>query len=814
MSTLVPLVRLAIRRWIHEPGFTATTLATLALCIGANLAIFAVVDSVLLRPLPFPEADRLVTLFNSYPKAGKDRDGTSLTSYYERQGNIPAFAQIAATEDVTVIVGEPGSTERVVAGRASADFFATLGAKPVMGRAFTEAEMTYQSDHEVVLTDEYWRQQFGADPHVLGKSIRSDGLLRTVVGVLPPDFRFLSSRARIYFPLSSEEAERNLAARHNGNMLQIARLAPGATVAEAQAQIDAHNAAHAAEFPYARQIAEAGFRTTVVPLHADHVASIRPTLLLLQAGVLFLLVIGSVNIVNLLLIRASGRVKELAIRQSMGANRQHVVSEVMVETVLLTMVGGLLGLLVGVGGIQFLGALGADQLPLGAHIAVDGRLAGVALLGSIALGLLIAVPIAWFNLHSHLANVLKSESRGGTVGRAVQRVRHGFIVVQLASAFVLLAGAGLLGLSLQRAMEVPTGFRADHVLTGRFSLPWNGYHDLASFSTFADRLLEAAAHQPGLSKFGVITGVPLSGGKASDVVSVVGYVREPGASVVMHSTYGVTGDYFAAMGIPLRAGRFIDAADSRRTELNCVVDEIFARRYWPHGSAIGQQLFTGATRNDGDPLFNVVGVVGAVRQAALTEGTTTGAVYFPFRYYFSRNYFLVARTDLPPESLASTMRSVVRQADPELPVDDIRSMEVRITDSLVARRSPAVLAGIFAGVALLLAAIGTYGVLAYTVAQRRREIGVRMALGAQPEQIRTQFLALGLRLLIAGTALGALGAWAAGRTMQAVLFNIPALPLANLGGTAAVMSLVTLSACLLPSRSAAGTSPMAALSED
>jgi len=250
MSGLLQDLRYALRQLRNSPGFTAVALVTLALCLGSNITIFAVIDSVLLRPLPFPESDRLVLLYNSYPNAGKDRDGASLTSYYERRGNIPAFAQLASLNYATAVVGEAGATEREDVGRVSPEFFATLGVPLAMGRAFAESEMTYQSDHEVILTDSYWRRHFNADPHVLGRDIRADGLTRKIVGVLPPDFRFLSSRVSIFQPLSSEESERNLAARHANNDVQIARLRPGATLAEAQAQIDAHNAAHAAEFPF------------------------------------------------------------------------------------------------------------------------------------------------------------------------------------------------------------------------------------------------------------------------------------------------------------------------------------------------------------------------------------------------------------------------------------------------------------------------------------------------------------------------------------------------------------------------------------
>jgi predicted permease len=804
-------VRYALRQLRKSPGFTTVALLTLALCLGANLTIFAVIDSILLRPLPFPESDRLVVLYNSYPNAGKPRDAASLTSYYERRGNIPAFQQLASLNYATGVIGETGSTQREEIARVSPEFFATLGVSLAKGRAFTESEMTYQTDHEAILTDAYWRGHFNADANVLGREIRSDGLPRTVVGVLPPAFRFLSSRAQIFLPLSSEEGERNLGARHSNSTVQVARLRRGATLAEAQSQIDAHNATHAAEFPFAKEVAAAGFRSIVAPLHADHVASVRPTLLLLQAGVLFLLLLGAVNLVNLLLIRASGRAKELAVRQSMGATRGHVVRQVMTETVLLTMVGGLCGLLVGAGGIKLLARLGADQLPLGATIAFDIRSAMATLLGSLLIGILIALPLAWFNLREHLGSALQSESRTGTTGRSAQSLRHSFIVAQIALAFVLLSGAGLLALSLKRAMAVSPGFRSDHVLSGQFSLPWNGYRDVQSFLGFTDRVLESARRQPGILAVGGAGSVPMSGEHNSDVITAVGYNPAPGESVVVHPTYSVFGDYFGAMGIPLRAGRYLDSADNHKKDRLCVVDEVFARRYWPNGNAVGRRLFPIPRKADDSNVYTVVGVVGAVKQSNLVENATPGVVYFPLIYTFDRNYFLVARTNLPPELLTGTLRKIVRDTDPEIPLSDIRSMETRIDDSLVTRRSPVLLTGLFAAAALLLAAIGTYGVLSYAVSQRQREIGVRMALGALPQQVLAHFLGLGSKLLLAGVALGALGAYAAGRAMQSVLFEVGAFQANVLGATVGVMLLVVLLACFIPARRAAKVDPMVAL---
>src|SRR5580692_1747388 len=804
----------AARLLRKTPGFSVTALLTLAVCFGANLTIFAVIDSILLRPLPFPEPARLITVFNTYPKAGVDRDGSTLTNYYERRGHLPSFASLAIYGYGKEIVGEPGSTEREATMRVSPDFFSTLGLGPVIGRTFTDDETTSETDHVAILSDTFWRRQFNADPHVLGKQIRVNSVPRTVIGVLPPVFRFLSSDARLYLPLASRAEDRTPLQRHSGgNVTQmIARLRPGTTVAQAQSQIDAQNAALEVDDPQAKMIADAGFRSMVVPLHADHVAAIRPTLLLLEAGALVLLLIGAVNLVNLLLIRANGRVKELGVRQALGAGRGYIVSETLVETTLLTLAGGLLGLAVGAGGIHLLRVLGADRLPLGARIAFDARLALAGLAAAVVLGAALALPIAWFNLRRHLGNALQSESRGGTTGRAAQILRHGFIVSQIALAFLLLSGAGLLAVSLERVMAVSPGFQSDHVLTGQILLPWANYPNAARL-TFVESLLEKTGRMPGVLSAGVVDNVPFSGKTGKSAATVRGHIIRPGESMRGHYSYGVSGDYFRAMGFSLRAGRFLTADDSLRSARVSVVDEDFARHYWPNASAIGQQLWDGSEEGKDTEAFTVVGVVGGVKQAGLTEDEAQGAVYYPYAFRIGDSFFVAIRTSLPPESLGLALQKVVRQVDPNIPVSDLRSMDTRITDSLAARRSPALLSGFFSGIALLLTAIGSYGVLSYAVSQRRREIGVRMALGAQPRQIRLQFLSLSLRLLTGGTLLGLLGAWQAGRAMNTVLFHVQPLNLPILANAAGVMGVVCFAACLVPSRRAARISPIEALSE-
>ncbi len=713
------------------------------------------------------------------------------------------------------IIGEPGSTEREWMTQVSPDFFATLGVAPAVGRGFLDDDMRYESARVVILSDAYWRRHFNADRAVLGRSIRVNGFRHTVIGVLPADYRFLSSKARLYFPLYSSPEDRGPDRRHSGNsMHMIARLKPGVALPDAQAQVDAHNAAMERTNPTAKEMADAGFRSIVTPLHAHHVASIRSALLLVQAGAVVLLAIGIVNLANLLMIRISARTKELAIRQAIGASRYRVLIELVVETALLTVIGGLLGLGVGAAGTRLLAVLGAEHLPLGAEIVFDGRVAIIGLSVALIIGIALGTLIGWYSVRHQESNALHVESRGATASRAAQRVRHGFVVAQIALAFVLLSGAGLLALSLGNVMALSPGFAAERTLSGHISLPGSSYPNGTSILSFTDRLVRTLGATPGVRAVGIATNVPLSGNDIKSAARVKGHSFAPGESLQGHYSYGVDGDYFRAMGLPLEEGRYLTAADARSPTRVCVVDRDFARRYWPDGRALGQRIFQGGEERPDAEAFTVVGIVGSVKQADLTDEVAQGAVYYPLSQRLDSELFIVLRTSVPPDSFGAPLQQMVRQLDRDLPVTDILSMDTRISESLTARRSPALLAAIFSGLAVLLTAIGTYGVLSYAVSQRRREIGLRMALGAAPDQVRRQFLLVASRLLAAGVVLGLAGAWAAGHALQSLLFRVPAVHIATLAGTLAVMTTVSLIACLLPAHRAARISPMAALAEE
>ncbi|HVU36682.1 MAG TPA: ABC transporter permease [Opitutaceae bacterium] len=811
MDTLFRDARYALRLLAKSPGFTITSLLTLALCIGANLAIFSVVDAVLLRPLPFPDSGRLVSVFNCYPRAGVDRANASMPNYYDRRHAIKAFSSVSIYQDGSTIVGDAGSPNRVKMARVSPEFFHTLGVPLAMGRPFTDANLTYQTDQVAILTHEFWRDYFHSDPNVLGKKFQNDGLSIAVVGVLPANFHYLSSRPQFFRPSShNNKDDISPKSRHSNNWDMIARLAPGATLADAQAQIDAFNAQQLTDDPFAKLVRDAGYHTTVADLHADHVRSARPMLLLLEAGVLFLLLIGSVNLINLLLIRASGRSKELAVRQALGAGRWQLAREVLTETMLLALGGATLGLGLGGVGITLLRALGTDKLPLGADVGFDGRLVVAALAAAIIVGILLALPVIWLTGRTHLAPVLQAESRSGTTTRSAQRLRYGFVVAQVGLAFVLLSGAGMLVLSLERVLQTRPGFSADNVLAGTISLPWKDYKDDAARAAFVNRLLPAIRALPGVTAAAINTNLPFSGGGNDSAVLVDGYTRKAGESIQTHYLAGVMGDYWSAMHIPLLRGRTLEEADQDRDQKVCVIDEAVARRYWPNGDPLGHRICSNITDPDKN-YFTIVGVVGSVKQNELAEKDGHGAIYFPYRKFNSSYFALVVRSALPASAMAATVRKAVLQLNPGLPIDDLRPMTARIDDTVASRRSPALMAAVFAAVALLLAAIGTYGVLSYSVAQRHREIGVRMALGALPAQIRNQFVRVGVRVLVAGAVIGTLGAWAAGRAMQAVLFDVPPLPAVNLAVVVGMMAVVTLIASVIPALRATRVDPVIAL---
>lgn len=804
---LLPL-RFVLRQLGKSPGFTATSVAILGICFGACITIFAVVDAVLLRPLPFRESGRLVSIYNAYPGAGVDRAGASVANYFDRRTSVKALASVSIEQDTSLVVGDTGSPHRVTALRVSPEFFATLGVPLLMGRPFADTDLPYGSDQVAILSDGFWRSQFAADPKVLGKTFINDGLTVTVVGVLPKGFRYLSSQAEFYRPYSHAPEDRLPKNRHSNGAQMVARLAPGATVAGAQAEIDALNLQLLKDDPLAAVIKGAGYHTVVRPLRDDVVQDTRPTLILLQAGSLLLLVIGGVNLVNLFLIRATSHIKDLAVRRALGAGRRQIVRDVLIETSLISLGGAVLGLLLGSFGIDLLRSLGSDKLPLGATIEFDGRLVLAALVATAATSLFLAAPVVWFHLNTRISTGLQADSRSGTSSRASHRLRKAFTVAQITLAFVLVSSAGLLSLSLRRVLETPTGFKSEGVMTGEIGLPWKSYKEDPSKIAFVQRLVTEMRALPGVTRAAVISGLPFNGDSNDSAVAIEGYATDPSHSLRAHFVKATAGDYWSAMKIPLLKGRFLNDDDFQAKHRVCVVDKAFAAFYWPNGDPIGHRVSPFDVKVTDENSFTIVGVVDAVKQDSLTENPGHGAAYFPYPLMANNGFTVVVESSVSPGLLAPMMRKVVLSIDPMLPIERLRPMQQHVDDTLVARRAPAILAGVFGSIALLLAGVGTYGVLSYSVAQRRREIGIRMAIGALPGQIRSQFLADGMKLAGLGVALGLLGSWGASHALRNILFGISSLPLSVLTLTVSILGPIAVIACLLPAARASRFDPV------
>jgi predicted permease len=688
-----------------------------------------------------------------------------------------------------------------------------------MGEPFTDAHLNFGPNLVAILTDEFWRSYFGADPDVVGRRIVINSENAIVIGVLPPRYRYLSSTAEIYRPLAHHPQVRTSPGRYSehartfdGQM--VARLAKRASIVEAQTQLNTLNEQWLAADPMGPSIKETGFHSVVAPLREDYVRSVKPMLLLVQTGVLCLLMIGGINLVSLQLVRATGRVKETAIRQALGASRWAIARSVLVETTMLSLAGGALGVAIAVAGVRFVRALGATQLPLGANITFDHRIAIASMAASLVVGVGIALPILALGRRTSPQLCLQSESHGATASRSVQRLRQTFIVAQMAIAFVLLCGAGLLGVSLRRMLEKPTGFTSEQVLTGEMTLPWMNYRSPATKVPFVRRLLEEVRTLPGVTHAAISSALPFTReGAAVRTVRADEMIPTASGHLQAHYFSYVSPEYWKTMGIPLLQGRLFDDLDlqnkPRFAPGVAVIDEVFARKYWPNGEALGRHFSTILAEAKEGRDLTVIGIVGGVKQTDLAETHKLGAVYEP--YSFSTELRLLVRASVPVNTLIPSLKKRVREIDPEIPIENFKTLQLYVDESLIARRSPAILASLFAGIALLLAAIGTYGVLAYAVAQRRREIGVRMALGAVPDQIARQFLWLGLRLLAMGSLLGCVGAWATGRAMRGVLFEVESFHLPTLLGAAIALGLVTLIASLLPAMRAARISPTEAL---
>jgi predicted permease len=814
-------MRVGLRLLWKEKAFSITAAVTLALCIGANTALFSVVHHVLLRPLPVPGSEHIVIIGNSYPGAGQAGPGSvGVPDYYDRLRDTTVFEEQALYNGRNQNVDQNGTPTRIRVTQVTPSFFRLLRVAPVIGRTFTEQDGDVGSDKKVVLSYAMWQSQFGGSRNAIGQDIRLDGQPFTVVGVMPQGFYFLNQNVMLWRPLAFTPQQKDDLQRHSNNYQNIARLKPGRTVQQAQSQIDAINAGNLDRFPqYKELLINAGFHTIVQLLQDNVVRDVKATLYLMWGGALFVLLIGGVNVANLVLVRSRARIKELATRLALGAGRWRVGRQLVIESLLLTFLAAIAGLFVGYATLRLLGAINIQDLPRGAEIRLDtvviAYTLGIAALVGTVLGL---IPVASV-LPANLTAVLREEGRSTTTGRGARALRRTLVVAQVGFAFVLLIGAGLLFASFRQVLAVDPGFRADGVLTASISLPRSRYNNegLAAFTNDALRRLRAL---PGVTAAGATNTIPFGGNNNDSVIFAEGYQMKPGESVISPSQVVVTPGYFEAIGARLGRGRFFDERDSASAPKAIIVDETLAKRFWPGQDPIGRRMYMPTDINnllavtDRTEWLHVVGVIGDIKLHDLTEGKrTVGAYYFPANQNNAANLTFAIKTAGDPQALTSSIRGVISGVDRELPLFDTLTLEERTEKSLVSRRSPMLLSLSFGLVALLLSALGIYGVLAYLVAQRTKEIGIRIALGGSATSIFELVLREGLLLITAGFGCGAVGALALRRSLESQLFGVSATDPTVLGAVTSVLALVAVLACAIPARRATRIDPIVALSE-
>ena len=811
---------LGLRLLIKDKTFSATAALTLTLCIGANAALFAVVYNVLLRPLPVPHPERILLMKNEYPNSGvRDSSNSAVGDYYDRLRDVSALQEQALLNHSDVAIGQQEAATRVHVANVTPSFLRLLGVQPALGRIFTEQEGEPGNEKKVVLSASFWRSRFGGSPAVVGTDVRLDGQPYTVVGVMPESLEAFDPGAVAWRALAFTPEQREK--RHSNNYWNIGRLKPGATLDQVRAQVNALNAANLERFPEFKEILiNAGFRTEVVRLQDHLVRHVRPTLYLLWGGALFVLLIGCVNVANLALVRARARAKELATRAALGAGVSHLARQLVLEGLLLCLAAAGAGLLLAYAALRTLGALNLEELPFGSQIGLQAPVVLYTLAIAAAIGVAVGLtPILTF-FPANLTSALREEGRGSSGGRSAHRLRRTLVVAQVAFTFVLLIGAGLLFASFRRVLRVDPGFVADRVLTASVSLPRSRYADDAPLRAFTDEALRRLRALPGVVSAGATDTIPFGSQHSDSVILAEGYQMKPGESLISPNQVVATPGYFETMGVRLARGRFFRDGDSAEAPRVIIVDEKLAKRFWPGQDPIGRRMFQPSdikdllSINEKTVFLTVVGVIADVKLQDLTEGDRmVGTYYTPMAQDTSRLVTFTVKAPGRPELLAASVRRVIATLDPELPVYDERTMAERTNGALLERRSPAMLSLLFGLVALVLSAVGIYGVLAYLVTQRSKEIGIRMALGSSAGAVFELVLREGLRLVGLGLLLGGGLALALGKTLESLLYGIRASDPGVLAAMTALLASVALLACALPARRATRIDPLTALAE-
>ena len=805
METLWQDLRYGARTLLKKPGFTIVAVITLALGIGANTAIFSVVNAALLRPLPYPEADRLVLIWGRLPGHGVQRLNVSLPEYLEYRDRMRSFAAVAVYGQSNFNFTGRGEPERLVGMLASANLFPILGVAPMLGRNFLPEEDRTGHEQVVILSHSLWQRRFGGDPNLLGQTIALNGRGHIVVGVMPPGFQFSGSNVELWRPIAFSAADLSPDERGNHWLRALARLRPPVTQAQAQRELDALARQMRQEHP--RNYDDDDWGITIVPLREQLVGEMRRALLMLLVAVGCVLLIACANVANLLLARAGARAREMAVRAALGASRLRIVRQLLTESLLLAVAGGTLGVLLALWGIDWLNAFGLTELTRIGAIGLDYRVSLFTLAVSLLTVALFGLAPAWHGSRLDLNEVLQEGGRGATDRRAP--LRHLLVVGEVAIALMLLVGAGLLIKSLYRVQQVDPGFDPAHVLTLRLALPEANYPEPLQQRAFFERLLAGVSTLPGVQTAGAVHNLPLSSGNTRN------FAIEGFPEIKLNIEFYLTSpDFFPALGLRLGTGRFFSERDRTGAPYVAIVNETLARTFFGDTDPLGKRLKLGVA-NGPFPWLSIVGVVKDVKHDGL-EGETRPALYVPFQQPQMSNWslppmYLTVRTKADPLTVVDSVRSAVRELDKDQPISSVNTMEELLARSLASRRFNLLLLTLFALTALMLATIGLYGVLTYSVAQRTHEIGIRMALGAQASDVLKLAIGRGIKLALLGVLIGAGGALVLTRFMKSLMFDVSGTDPLTFAATALLLIVVALVACYIPARRAAKVDPMVAL---
>jgi putative ABC transport system permease protein len=807
MDTVLHDIRYSLRILLKRPGFTLVAVITLALGIGANTAIFSVINAVLIRPLPFKNPDRLMTVWENNLKQGQNHGAVGGANFTDWKNQNHVFESLAAYFNWNYNLTGGDEPQRLRAVLVSGEFFETLGVEASEGRALTPDDDQDGNDDVIVLSHALWQNRFGASPEIIGQTVKLNGRGHTVVGVMPPGFTFPDEKTDIWRPMAMSAQQTQ---NRQGKWLSvIGRLKTGVSLEQASAAMNAIARQLEQQYPDAN----AGYGVRLVPLHEEIVGKISTILLILFSAVGFVLLIACANVANLLLARASSRQKEIAVRSALGASRRRLINQLLTESLLLAMMGGVLGLLIALWGSDALIALSPANIPRLKEAGVDGRVLGFTLFLALLTTLIFGLAPAWQGSKPDLNDVLKEEGRGASSGSG-SSLRSLLVVAEVAVSVVLLVGAGLMIKSFVQLQSVNAGFDPHNLLTMEITLPPSRYGQNQQQIAFFQQALERIKTLPGVQAAGAVQDLPFRFNEMSFPVKIEatleGQLAQSAAEQPKAVYRAVTVDYFRALGISLLEGRGFTEQDDQNTTPVVIINQAMANRFWPGEDPLGKRIRFGETS---DPAYAIVGVVGDIKHMGLDsyEGAVMYQPHAQKRFPWLRWMTLVVRTNDEPMSLAASVRSRIQEVDKDQPVYSVATMEQLLAESIATPRFSTLLLGVFALLALALTVVGVYSVVSYTIAQRTREFGIRMALGAQVRDVLRLVIGQGLKLVLAGVALGLAGAGALTHTMKSLLFDVSATDPAIFAIIAVLLTGVALLACYLPARRAAQVDPMIAL---